>query len=71
MGPSGPAEPSSRLLGDAARSTKYCGPGAFARGTTLDMLTWVAEKRYENQDAEDFQRYHARRIRERNDGTTD
>lgn len=43
-------------------------PGAFAKGTTLDMFTWVAEKRYEMQDAtgEDFQRYHARMIQERN-----
>ena len=46
-------------------------PGAFGQGTTLDMLTWVAEKRYENQDVEDFQRYHARRIQERSDGSTD
>ena len=43
-------------------------PGAFAKGTTLDMFTWVAERRYEMQDAtgEDFQRYHARMIQERN-----
>lgn len=46
-------------------------PGAFGPGTTLDMLTWVAEKRYEIEDGEDFQRYHARRIQERNDGSTD
>jgi thioredoxin-related protein len=46
-------------------------PGAFAAGTTLDMLTWVVEKRYLIEDGEDFQRYHARRIQERNDGTTD
>lgn len=46
-------------------------PGAFAKGTSLDMFTWVAEKRYELDNGEDFQRYHARRIRERNDGTTD
>ncbi|WP_425043496.1 thioredoxin family protein [Primorskyibacter sp. S87] len=45
-------------------------PGAFAAGTTLDMLTWVAEKRYLDQSEEDFQRYHARMIRERNDGDT-
>ncbi len=38
-------------------------PGAFKKGTFLDMFTWVREKRYEGQ--EDFQRYHARRIRER------
>lgn len=42
-------------------------PGAFEAGTTLDLLTWVREKRYEIQDetGEDFQRYHARMIRER------
>ena len=46
-------------------------PGAFAVGTTLDMFTWVAEKRYLLDNGEDFQRYHARRIQERNDGRTD
>ena len=46
-------------------------PGAFGKGTTLDMLTWVAEKRYLTEDEEDFQRYHARRIQERNNGSTD
>lgn len=46
-------------------------PGAFAPGTTLDMLTWVKEERYLDQSEEDFQRYHARRIQERNDGFTD
>ncbi|CAN0597793.1 unnamed protein product [Ectocarpus sp. 12 AP-2014] len=46
-------------------------PGAFGRGTTLDMFTWVAEKRYELDGAEDFQRYHARRIQERDNGSTD
>ena len=40
-------------------------PGAFSRGTTLDMFTWVNEKRYELDSDEDFQRYHARRINER------
>jgi thioredoxin-related protein len=40
-------------------------PGAFALGTTLDMFTWVNEKRYAMENEEDFQRYHARRIRER------
>ena len=43
-------------------------PGAFSAGTTLDLLTWVWEKRYLDQSQEDFQRYHARMIRERNDG---
>ncbi len=46
-------------------------PGAFGPGTTLDMFTWVNEKRYEDQSEEDFQRYHARRIQERSDGSAD
>jgi len=46
-------------------------PGAFALGTTLDMFTWVNEKRYELDNEEDFQRYHARMIRERDNGFTD
>lgn len=46
-------------------------PGAFAKGTTLDLMTWVQEKRYLLDGDEDFQRYHARRIQERNDGNTD
>ena len=46
-------------------------PGAFAKGTTLDMFTWVAEKRYELDNGEDFQRYHARRIQERDNGKFD
>jgi len=45
-------------------------PGAFSAGTTLDLLTWVLEERYLDQSEEDFQRYHARRIRERDDGDT-
>lgn len=40
-------------------------PGAFGRGTTLDMFTWVKEERYLLENDEDFQRYHARRIEER------
>ncbi|MEL7212807.1 MAG: thioredoxin family protein [Pseudomonadota bacterium] len=46
-------------------------PGAFGAGTTLDMFTWVNEKRYELDNGEDFQRYHARRIQERSDGSFD
>jgi len=46
-------------------------PGAFGVGTTTDMFTWVAEKRYELDNGEDFQRYHARRIQERSNGSTD
>jgi thioredoxin-related protein len=40
-------------------------PGAFQKGTTIDMYTWVNEKRYALENDEDFQRYHARRIQER------
>lgn len=40
-------------------------PGAFQKGTTIDMFTWVNEKRYALDTDEDFQRYHARRIKER------
>lgn len=43
-------------------------PGAFGRGTTLDLFTWVNEERYLIEDGEDFQRYHARRIAERQAG---
>lgn len=46
-------------------------PGAFGKGTTLDMFTWVAEKRYLSESEEDFQRYHARMIQERSNGSTD
>ncbi len=46
-------------------------PGAFSKGTTLDLMTWVLEKRYLLDTDEDFQRYHARRIKERDDGFTD
>lgn len=46
-------------------------PGSFGPGTTYDMLTWVAEERYLDQSEEDFQRYHARMIRERADGSTE
>ncbi|MEZ5810347.1 MAG: thioredoxin family protein [Rhizobiaceae bacterium] len=38
-------------------------PGAFHKGTFLDMFTWVREKGYETDEG--FQQYHARRIRER------
>ncbi|MEX3315048.1 thioredoxin family protein [Sulfitobacter sp. PS-8MA] len=46
-------------------------PGAFGVGTTLDMLTWVNEERYALDGDEDFQRYHARMIQERDNGSTD
>ena len=43
-------------------------PGAFGRGTTLDLFTWVQEERYLIENGEDYQRYHARRIAERQAG---
>jgi len=48
-------------------------PGAFGKGTSLDMFTWVAEKRYDmvSETGEDFQRYHARMIQERDNGSFD
>ncbi|MBU2998567.1 thioredoxin family protein [Roseovarius nubinhibens] len=55
----------------AAQSAVAVMPGAFGLGTTIDMFTWVAEKRYELDNGEDFQRYHARRIQERDNGSTD
>jgi thioredoxin-related protein len=49
----------------AAQAAVAMMPGAFEAGTTLDLLTWVNEKRYALDTDEDFQRYHARRIAER------
>ena len=49
----------------AAQAAVALMPGAFGPGTTLDMFTWVQEKRYALDGDEDFQRYHARRIQER------
>ena len=46
-------------------------PGAFGPGTTQDMLTWVLEERYALDNDEDLQRYHARSIQERSNGSTD
>jgi thioredoxin-related protein len=37
-------------------------PGALSKGMTLNMLTWVNEKIYE--DGENFQKYHARMLEE-------
>ena len=46
-------------------------PGALPVDTTIDLLTWVNEKRYAPDGKEDFKQYHARRVAERNDGKTD
>lgn len=50
---------------NAAQAAVALMPGAFAKGTTLDMFTWVRERRYALDTDEDFQRYHARRVKER------
>jgi thioredoxin-related protein len=47
----------------AAQAAVAVMPGAFRKGTFIDLFTWVRDKGYEGE--EDFQRYHARRIRER------
>ena len=39
-------------------------PGAFSKGTTLDLLTWVNEKMYEVPNAS-FQKYHAEQYNKR------
>ena len=39
-------------------------PGAFGASTTIDLLTWVHEGLWRNED-EPFQKYHARMIEER------
>ena len=38
-------------------------PGAFQKGTTFDMLTWVLDKGYSGD--EPFQKYHARKVNQR------
>lgn len=48
---------------DVGASTVAVMPGAFRKGTFLDMFQWVHKKGYETDEG--FQRYHARRIGER------
>jgi len=47
----------------ASRAAVVTMPGAFHRGTTLDLITWVLEKGYDSD--EPFQKYHARKHNER------
>ncbi|MCT8162194.1 thioredoxin family protein [Pseudoruegeria sp. SHC-113] len=47
----------------AAEAAVATMPGAFGKGTTLDLLTWVKEELY--QQDEPFQKYHARMIEAR------
>ena len=53
----------------AAEAAVAVMPGAFGKGTVLDMFTWVREKGYEGD--EHFQKYHARMLEERNATTTE
>ena len=43
----------------AHRAAVVTMPGAFDRGTTLDLITWVLERGYDSD--EPFQKYHARK----------
>jgi thioredoxin-related protein len=56
--------PEKPMAGKDARQVAVAAmPGAFRKGTFLDMFHWVREKLYETE--EDFPRYHARQVRER------
>ena len=60
------AVPEGVSAGEAAVSTM---PGAFEKGTTLNMFRWVYEKGYEGE--EHFQKYHARKLAEREETKTE
>ena len=47
---------------DAGRAAVSIMPGAFGKGTTLNMFSWVKEKGYLGD--EHFQKYHARKLME-------
>nr|WP_198666046.1 thioredoxin family protein [Tropicimonas sp. IMCC34043] len=53
----------------ANRAAVVSMPGAFGPSTTYDLLVWVREHGYDSD--EDFQRYHARMITERQQDTTE
>lgn len=55
--------PETAPEGPAGAAAVAIMPGAFGKGTTRDLLTWVMEKGYEG--GEHFQKYHARKITER------
>lgn len=48
---------------DTAQAAVSVMPGAFGKGTTLNMFKWVMEKGYDGN--EHFQKYHARKLAER------
>ena len=47
---------------DAGAAAVSVMPGAFGKGTTLNMFQWVKERGYEGE--EHFQKYHARKLEE-------
>jgi len=49
--------------GTAAQAAVSIMPGAFGKGTTLDMLRWIVVRGYESD--EHFQKYHARELAKR------
>jgi thioredoxin-related protein len=54
--------------GTAAQAAVSIMPGAFGKGTTLDLLRWVVIRGYESD--EHFQKYHARELAKRQAGST-
>lgn len=58
--------PETASDGPAGRAAVATMPGAFGKGTTRDLLSWVLEKGYDSD--EHFQKYHARKINERRGG---
>lgn len=56
--------PDNAATGKSVREAEVARmPGAFRKGTFLDMFTWVNMKGYETDEG--FQQFHARRITER------
>jgi thioredoxin-related protein len=55
--------PETAPEGTAASAAVAVMPGAFGKGTTRNMFSWVLEKGYDGP--EHFQKYHARKLAER------
>ncbi len=54
--------PETAPEGPAGAAAVAVMPGAFGKGTTRNMFSWVLEKGYEGE--EHFQKYHARKLSE-------
>lgn len=53
--------PEEPVVGKSAKEAAIATmPGAFKKGTFLDLFTWVKEKKYESDEG--FQAFHARKI---------